>query len=94
VIPAKERVKKSETSSFRGAGTAREPGTYEHRTLNILEIQVFLGSGLGSSDRPGMTFPGKNNFFTRSKAGTHASHRHRPEPVLGPAGGRTRGPVR
>ncbi len=25
---------------------------------------VFLGSGLGPSDRPGMTFLGKSNFFT------------------------------
>ncbi len=52
-----------------GRGTARELGTYEHRTSNILEIQVFLGSGLGPSGRPGMTFSGKNNFFTRSFAG-------------------------
>jgi short chain dehydrogenase len=36
-----ERVKKCQTSSFRGAGIAREPGTHEHRTSNILEIQVF-----------------------------------------------------
>jgi hypothetical protein len=68
-IPACERVKKCQTSSFRGAGTAREPGTHEHRASNILEIQVFLGSGLGPSGRPGMTFLGKNNFFTRSFAG-------------------------
>jgi hypothetical protein len=47
VTPAKERVKKCQTSSFRGAGNAREPGTHEHRMSNILEIQVFLGSGLG-----------------------------------------------
>jgi hypothetical protein len=26
-------------------------------------MQVFLGSGLGPSDRPGMTFLGKNNSF-------------------------------
>ena len=61
------------TSSFRGAGTAREPGTHEHRTSNILEMQVFLGSGLGPSGRPGMTLLGKNNFFTRSKAGIHGA---------------------
>jgi hypothetical protein len=30
---------------------------------------VFLGSGLGPGGRPGMTFLGKNNFFTRSCAG-------------------------
>jgi hypothetical protein len=30
VFPAKEHVKKYRTSSFRGAGTAREPGTHEH----------------------------------------------------------------
>jgi len=30
---------------------------------------VFLGSGLGHSGRPGMTFLGKNNFFIRSFAG-------------------------
>jgi hypothetical protein len=57
-------VKKCQTSSFRGAGTAREPETHEHRKLNILEIQVFLGSGLGPSGRPGMTFLGKYNFFS------------------------------
>jgi hypothetical protein len=28
-----------------------------------------------------------------AKAGTHFCHGHRPEPVLGPAKGRTRGPV-
>ena len=28
-----------------------------------------------------------------AEAGTHFRHGHRPEPVLGPAGGRTRGPV-
>jgi hypothetical protein len=28
-----------------------------------------LGSGLSPSGRPGMTFLGKNNFFTRSFAG-------------------------
>jgi hypothetical protein len=80
-FPAKERVKKCQTSSFRGAGTAREPGTHEHRTSSILEIQVFLGSGLGSSGRPGMTFLGKNNSLTCSKAGTHLNHGHRPAPV-------------
>ena len=48
--------------SFRGAGAAREPGTHAHRTANILEMQVFLGSGLGPSDRPGMTFLGKTIF--------------------------------
>jgi hypothetical protein len=56
-------------SSFRGAGVAREPGTHEHRSSNILEIRVFLGSGLGPSGRPGMTFLGKNNSLTRSFAG-------------------------
>ncbi len=30
--PAQERVKKCRITSFRGAGPAREPGTYEHRT--------------------------------------------------------------
>ena len=57
------------TRSFRGRGAAREPGTHEHRTANILEMQVFLGSGLGPSDRPGMTLLGKINFFTSSFAG-------------------------
>ncbi|HEV7997407.1 MAG TPA: hypothetical protein VGP52_14230, partial [Stellaceae bacterium] len=61
----------TKTPSFRGAGAAREPGTHEHRTANILEMLVFLGSGLGPSDRPGMTEPCKIDFFTRSKAGTH-----------------------
>jgi hypothetical protein len=50
-------------------GTAREPETHQHRTSNILEIQVVLGSGFGPSGRPGMTFLGKNNFFTCSFAG-------------------------
>ena len=75
--PAFEGVKKCQTSSFRGAGIPREPGTDEHRTSNILE----MGSGLSPEPvlgpraartrggRPGMTFLGKNNFFTRSFAG-------------------------
>jgi guanidinopropionase len=32
-------------------------------------MQVFLGSGLGPSDRPGMTFFGNDIFFTCSKVG-------------------------
>ena len=32
-------------------------------------MQVFLGSGLGPSNRPGMTLLGKINFFTSSFAG-------------------------
>jgi len=36
-------------------------------------------------DAPVLVFP--------AKAGTHFCHGHRPEPVLGPAKGRTRGPV-
>jgi hypothetical protein len=47
----------------------------------MLEIQVFLGSGLGPSGRSGMTFFGKNNSFTPSKAGIHVGHEHRPSPV-------------
>jgi hypothetical protein len=30
-VPASEWVKKYKMLSFRGAGAAREPGTYEHR---------------------------------------------------------------
>jgi hypothetical protein len=41
--------------------------------------------------RPGMT--AFWYFFTRSRAGTHFGHGYRPEFILGPANGRTRGPV-
>ena len=117
VIPAQERVKKSQTLSFRGVGPrvgplarprdrlrprARNPSTLDS---NLLGIQVFLASGIGPSDRPGMTFLGKSNWFGHSQAGTHVSHGHRLELVPGPAprvralrgprmnSGRTRGPV-
>ncbi len=40
-----ERVNESKMLSFRGAGAAREPGTHEHRTAKILEMQLFLDSG-------------------------------------------------
>ncbi len=83
VFPAKEDVKESPPSSFRGVGIAREPGTYEHRTSNILEIQVFLGSGLGPSGRPGMTFLEKSDFFTRSKAGAFAGMTRQVAPIRG-----------
>ena len=42
--PAFEREKKCRITSFRGAGPAREPGTYEHRT-GTLEKSVCMGSG-------------------------------------------------
>jgi len=32
-------------------------------------MQVFLGSGLGLSDRPGMTFLGKKEFFHTLEGG-------------------------
>jgi hypothetical protein len=67
--------------SFRGGGAAHEPGTYEHRTADTLEMPVFLGSGLGPSDRPGMTFLEMNNFFTRFSAG--ATGRGNGKPLSG-----------
>ena len=36
-------------------GSAREPGTQEHRPLPAWEWPVFIGSGPGPADHPGMT---------------------------------------
>jgi hypothetical protein len=46
-------------------------------------------------DAPVLVFPWAFSPRTCSvgKAGTHFCHGHRPEPVLGPAKGRTLGPV-
>jgi hypothetical protein len=41
--------------SFRSASAARESGIHEHRTMNILEMQVFMASGPAPAGRPGMT---------------------------------------
>ena len=41
--------------SFRSAGAAREPGIHEHRTMDILEMPVFMASGPAPAGRPGMT---------------------------------------
>src|SRR3984893_16610785 len=41
--------------SFRGSGAAREPGTQEHKPLPTWESLVFIGSGPGPTDHPGMT---------------------------------------
>ena len=53
-VPACERVKKYEMRSFRGAGTAREPGTQAHGVLRYRQGAVFIGSG-PAKRRPGMT---------------------------------------
>jgi hypothetical protein len=55
VAPAKERVKNTKPRHSGARGAAREPEIHEHRTANIWDMLVFLGSGLGPSDRPGMT---------------------------------------
>ena len=41
--------------SFRGAGTAREPGNYEHSPANTLAKQAFIGSGPSLVGCPGTT---------------------------------------
>src|SRR6202011_1480776 len=40
---------------FRGAGAAQEPGTPEHRSAPSWKWPVFMGSGPGPADHPGMT---------------------------------------
>jgi hypothetical protein len=68
VIPAKERVKKYQTPSFRGGSAARELGAHELKQFGNAGV---LGFRARSSDRPGMTFLGGNNSFIRSKVETH-----------------------
>ena len=58
----------------------REPRAFSH---------LLLGPRFRGDD--GLSCP--QDFLTASKAGTHPSHRHRSEPALGPATGRTRGPA-
>ncbi len=61
-IPACERVKKYEMRSFRGAGTAREPGTQAHGVLRYRQGAVFIGSG-PAKGRPGMTTSQLSQFL-------------------------------
>src|SRR3984893_14384541 len=64
--------------SFRGSGAAREPGTQEHRPLPAWEWPVFIGSGPGPTDHPGMTkkqAPAKGIFLTASFAGATGKRR-------------------
>jgi hypothetical protein len=56
--------------SFRGAGTAREPGTHEHRPAKYRQIAVFLGSRPAPAGHPGMKISSRRDSFTRSFVGT------------------------
>src|SRR5271170_7766594 len=52
--PASVR-RKYRVTSFRGAGTPREPGIHEHQPVIVRDQSVFLGSGPAPMGHPGMT---------------------------------------
>jgi hypothetical protein len=52
---ASRLLKNAETSSFRGAGSAREPGNQEHGPEKSIAWPVFMGS------RPGPDGPSRND---------------------------------
>src|SRR5207237_1860053 len=53
--PASRLLKNAGTSSFRGAGSAREPGIQEHGPEKSIAWPVFMGSG------PGPDGPSRND---------------------------------
>ena len=93
VFPAKERVKKLffPRNVIPGRPERPRPEPKNTRISNVVDVRCSWVPG--SRAVPAPRNDNVWHSFTRSKAGIYVGHGHRPEPVLGPAIGRTRGPV-